>query len=629
MPIRLSLLPSLVLALVSSTYYFWSASLRHAQYDTYAFDLGLLAQVTWNNLHGRWFETTVLPFNYLAEHLSPVLVLASPLLLVWPRPESLLGLQSLAIGLAGVGIFLVALERSGSRAAALLIQLAYAIAPETGWMAWDEFHPITLAMPALTFGTFLLWRKRFRSAALAGGLALLANEDSALVVGPFGLLLAAAASGRARLWGVALAVLATTWLVGYLFLIVPAVRPPELADQLPHPDLRAYSQCGSSLGDVTRCLLNPAEIVSRATTPGDRDAVLSFLAPTVGLAVLGPSFLATIPRWLAQLLGNDPTSFKLHYAALLVTGAYLASAEALGWIRQLEARVAGLRDRARQAAPAQTPDAPTRRPTPNTQPAAVLAAALVATSSLIAFVLGGPLPAGGAQRGYSSSQQERGQRIDAALQRVPADPALSIAATSSILPHLALRPALVFAGDGRCPDPDFFAVDLRDSYPYGEPILHRRIDRARADPAYAAVFDADDVLVLQWIAPAPSMERADLFGGIVRLEGLDLRENDDGLGLRPRWRKVGATARDYHYFVHVVDSSGRMFSQADGQLQGGLLGGFVNGCLARDQVRLPGPPRGQWSDYQLWIGWYDFPSGERLRLADGRDHIEIPLSAFS
>lgn len=589
---------SFALAGASFVYYFASVRLRHAQYDTYAFDLGLLTQVTWNTVHGRWFETTVLPFNYLAEHLSPALVLAAPLLLVWPNAQALLVLQSLAIALAGVGVYLVALERSQDRWVAMLVQLAYVVAPQTGWMARDEFHPITLAMPAMAFAAWFLWRGRFAAAALLAALALLANEDAALVVAPFGLLIAAAARGYGRMWGAGLASFAAGWLAIYLFSVAPLVRPPELA-ALPQHNFRHYLQCGTALSDIVRCLLDPNEVAPRLTTPGDAAALVSSLLPTLGLAVLGPSFLVTIPRWMALLLGNDPPPYQLHYAALLVTGAYLAVGEALGPLGRLH------------------PAAPR------------LAADLVVAASFIAFAVGGPLPGGGAYEGPTAAVEQRNRLMDQAIALVPSDQPVTVAATNKLLPHLAARPVVVFPVESRCPDPDIYAVDLRDGYPYTEAALRRVIERVRLDPAYVTLFSEDDVLVLRWAGASSGSRQDDRFGDVVRMEGLRRLPSTAGLDLEIEWRKEGPAAPDYHYFVHLVDSTGAIFSQADGQLRGARLGHFIDGCRARERVSLAAPPEGQWSAYRLRIGWYEFDTGVRVRLADGRDYVEVELDGLT
>src|SRR6185312_11711100 len=136
-----TLLLSVLMAAVFAAVYGWMLWRKEAQYQTYAYDLGLFTQVAWNTLHGHPFATTLLAFNYLADHFAPSLALVAPLFLFWPDARALLLVQAAAMAAAGIGIFLATWQRTGDGRSALLIQLAYHLAPVTAWVALDEFHP--------------------------------------------------------------------------------------------------------------------------------------------------------------------------------------------------------------------------------------------------------------------------------------------------------------------------------------------------------------------------------------------------------------------------------------------------------------------------------------------------------
>ena len=597
---RTGILASFAIAAAFGGLYAWALHLRHVRYDTYALDLGLFTQVVWNNLRGRWFDTTVLQFNYLSEHLSPALALVSPLFLAWPDAEALLVLQAVAVGGAGVGICLAARRWTDDPLSALLVQVGFHLAPTTGWVVRDEFHPIVLAMPAIAFATALLWRGRPRLAALVGALALLANEDAALWVAPFGLLMIAVGRRRAAGWGAALVVLAVGWLAAYMLVAVPAVRPPELGQAVPHPDVGAFSQCGSSLPAVVGCLAgDPLATLRRATTEGDRAALASIFAPTAGLGLLGPSLLVAGARWLVVLLGNDPPDFRAHYVALLVPAAYLAAGEAIGWLRRL-ARVSPR-----------------------------LLAALVAASSLAAYVLASPLPGGREYREYPRFSPERIAVLDRAVQLIPADPSLCVAATSSILPHLALRENVYLLFEGKYPLPDYRILDLRDPYPISDEDMRRHAAILLTDPRYRPIFYRDDVLVLKRGSRPPDRPADEVFGGQIRLMGYSTAPRDGRVRILLYWRSEGLIPTDYHFFVHLVDEGGRGFSQQDGELARGYLPAtkWSPGTEVRDRIVISAPPLPDWDSYHLEVGWYDLNTGERLKQPDGDDHADLPLAA--
>jgi uncharacterized membrane protein len=596
---RPGLVISLLLALVFAVLYAWALHLRHSQYDTYAFDLGLLAQVVWNNLHGHWFETTVIGVNYLAEHFSPALILVSPLFLIWPNVQALLALQAVAVAGAGVGVYAAARARTGDSATALLLQTAYHLAPATGWVVMDEFHPISLALPVVTAATALLWRRHYRLAAMVALLALLANEDAAVWVAPFGLLIAIVGRRRAIAWGCLTTMIATVWLASYLFLVVPAVRPPTSTGISPPPDVGAFSWCGTSAGDVTRCLTrDPLATARRALTPNDRTALASILEPTIGLGLLGPSFLVAVPRWLVLLLGNDPPGYRSHYVALLVPAAYLAAAEAIGILRRWW------------------------------PPFGRALGGLIAATSVVAFALGSPLPGGREFHPFARTPPDDVASIDRALRLIPADDRVAVSATSSILPHVALHSHVYFLGSGDQSPADFRIFDRSDPYPMTGDKMKQQIAIMRADPAYSVAFDVGNILLFKRDNLLPDRIVDKSFGGFLRLRGYSLTAGDGVAYLSLFWISEAWTPLNYHYFIHLNRSDDQGFSQKDAELVDGYLPTMQLkvGQEVVDRIVIPAPPRSAWSDYHLDVGWYNPPAGERLRLPDGQDHFVAPLA---
>src|SRR5207253_752685 len=87
--------------------------LRHESYHSFGFDLGLFDQVFWNTTQGRLLESTMsqaipVPHSLLGDHFSPVFLLFVPLYLVFPHPETLLVIQTLALALGAWPVYLLA-----------------------------------------------------------------------------------------------------------------------------------------------------------------------------------------------------------------------------------------------------------------------------------------------------------------------------------------------------------------------------------------------------------------------------------------------------------------------------------------------------------------------------------------
>jgi uncharacterized membrane protein len=588
---------SLTIATGFTAFFAWVQHLRNLQYAAAAFDLGLLTQVTWNNLQGNWFATSLLPFNYLAEHLSPALLFLAPVFLIWPNTEVLLLVQAVAIGMAGVGIFLATRQCTGDWVSAVLVQGAYYLAPPTGWVLIDEFHPVSLAVPAIAFATWLLWRKKLALATVVALVALLASEDAALWVAPFGILTAVVGRRQGWRWGVAGTIVALAWLVGYLLIVVPAVRPSSLGGTAPHPDLGSFSWCGNSFSAIESCLVrDPVATIRRAFTPNDIAALASVLVPTGGLALFGPSFLISWPRWLVLLLGNDPPGYHGHYIAIMVPAAFLGAAEAIGYLERRDRRLARS------------------------------LAVLVIGGSLVAYVLGSPLPGGRAFVAQIRPRQTVAA-IDAGLRLIPPDPRLAVAATSAILPHVALRPNVYLVTDGAGRPADYRIFDQADPYPLSHDDLQHYLALVRVDPNYLPIFHASGVIVFERQLTLPDRSMNQSFSDIMTLVGYSIGSKNGNAAVRLYWRLDRPAPVNYHFFIHLDANAGAGYSQADGELAKGNLPTthLKVGQIVANRVSLPAPQPSAWGQYYVDIGWYDLQTGVRLKLADGNDHLTVGL----
>ncbi len=110
-------------------------------------------------------------------------------------------------------------------------------------------------------------------------------------------------------------------------------------------------------------------------------------------------------------------------------------------------------------------------------------------------------------------------------------------------------------------------------------------------------------------------DRIELLG--TRLEATSIPAGQP-LRLRVFWRATAAPVRDYTVFVHVLDATGKVVAQADGQPVNGAYptSWWLPGQVIEDarEVALSGLPAGA---YQLALGVYDLASGERLPVTTG------------
>jgi len=125
--------------------------------------------------------------------------------------------------------------------------------------------------------------------------------------------------------------------------------------------------------------------------------------------------------------------------------------------------------------------------------------------------------------------------------------------------------------------------------------------------------------------------RDDLFGGLIRLQGARFTpEATPGgvIAVELQWEATDVVSANYKVFVHLTDEPGTLVAQHDGvpgseerpttTWQPGQV------VIDRHGLFLPGrlPER-----LQLRVGLYDPVTGERLRLPDGSDQVEIATLA--
>jgi uncharacterized membrane protein len=300
------------------------------------FDLALFAQAIHGVLRGS-FASSIRGMPWLADHSSFVLVPLAPLAAIVPAPLLLVTLQALALGLGAVVVHRIARRELGSPLAALALAAAWLLQPALAYVTLFEFHPETLAVPALLVA-WNAWREgRSTRMTLAAGFALLCKEDVAFVV--LGLALAALITRRRRgvadavaLAAPALAISAVTFLV-----LKPMAR--GLVD---------YGRLYAAWGPTPRAaleamLLHPirllGSLVGTTGNPTDSTAKLVFWMQTLGPWAFAPlagpiAWLPAAPVFAEHLLSDriEQHVIVYQYTALVLPWLAAGTVAALAWL---------------------------------------------------------------------------------------------------------------------------------------------------------------------------------------------------------------------------------------------------------------------------------------------------------
>ena len=145
------------------------------------FDLAIFAHATDGVLRGTLFES-IRSMHWLGDHSSLILILLAPLYALFRDARMLLVLQSCALAAGAWPMYRLARRELGHEWAAVCCAALYLLFPALAYSNLFEFHPETLATPALLFALYFLRADRVGPAWIAAGLALLTREEVALVV---------------------------------------------------------------------------------------------------------------------------------------------------------------------------------------------------------------------------------------------------------------------------------------------------------------------------------------------------------------------------------------------------------------------------------------------------------------
>ncbi len=536
--------------------------LRWRRFGYGDFDLAVHAQSLHSLLRGS-LDCSLLGIPFLGNHLAWLLVLLAPAALVVPPAALLLTVQAALLGLGAVPVYRLAAREAGPRWGAGLAAL-YLVHPPLLLMNLYEFHPVALVTPFLLFAFDAYRGRRLRAFLAWLGLAVLCQENIALVAAGFGVFALLDRRRGAWAWvplaaGSAYALLAVAWLL-------PRWNPGVVGFT------RLYGHLGDSLPEVALHLLrHPVEALGIATQPRKLEFVGLLLAPLAYVSLLAPGvFVPVLPVLAQRLLSARPTETLLiyHYQAEFIPFVFAAAAVGIGRV--------------------------VRRPHRLARPA--LAAGLV-LFTLLAGTLGGAWP--GAWTGQVRPALFPGPAVaarQAALDRLP--PGVPVLATFDFLPRLADRRGLyslhhVFGGRYTLserayalPGPvDAVLLNTLDPLTFGtfyERDGHARLAAVVADPAWRVAFQRDHVLLLvrggggpavgdllvEADGPAPGGPArpalaADAAAPACRLLGVETLPAPRGeLRLLLQWQWIADERADFLARVRVTDGAGTLLADA-------------------------------------------------------------------
>ncbi len=302
---------------------------RYHSYRSTAMDFAFFDQIVWNTSEGRWFETSFVPYNFMGQHVEPVLLVFALLYRVTPAPEWMLIVQALSAGIAAVFLYLLARQRLSRRWLSALVAASFLLSPMLHAVMAFDYHSEALA-PMFVFGGLALLfsgRARVGLVVLLGTLTL--KEDAALLLVGLSLPLWFSAFKRQAL---TLAIAGIVWIVVVVGIVMPAIRGEE-------SDLdQRYTHLGvGASGMISGMIADPIAAMSYAAGDDQRQSAFRLMLTEGGIPLLAPtSLVAALPVAALQFLSSHPSqqALRLQYGAQVLPIVLFATIEGLRRVEQ-------------------------------------------------------------------------------------------------------------------------------------------------------------------------------------------------------------------------------------------------------------------------------------------------------
>lgn len=304
---------------------------RYETFRSDAFDLGNMSQAVWNTIHGHAFRFTNRGLDWfgpptrLGVHVEPILLLISVFYLIHAEASTLIILQSIALALGALPLFLLALRRlPGHPLLAMSFAAAYlASALLLGEALWD-FHPVALATPLILTALWALDTRRTVVFVLCAVLAALTKEDVALSLALLGLLLMRRRDRRVL--GVATLVLSLAWVALCFGVILPHYNQGVSGG---NNFWYRYSWLGDSASNALSNILHDPALPFTVFLDPARRGYLTLLALTGGgVALLSPLLLVcSLPDLAVNLLSvhSEQYSGFFQYNSVIIPYIFVGS----------------------------------------------------------------------------------------------------------------------------------------------------------------------------------------------------------------------------------------------------------------------------------------------------------------
>ncbi|OIP57100.1 MAG: hypothetical protein COX79_03250 [Candidatus Levybacteria bacterium CG_4_10_14_0_2_um_filter_36_16] len=296
---------------------------KHLNFFTGRFDLGNMDQTVWNTIHGRLFQLTnpdgINSISRLGIHADFILVLLSPIYLLWQDPRMLLFAQTVFIALGGYFIYKIGQFVMKNNSLAFIFSLSYLLNPFVQKQNLYDFHAVTLATTFLAASFYYILIKKWKMFLLFITLAVLTKENVFITSSLLGIYL----FRTKRKLGVIVALLSISAFYTLVTYFIPNARGGQ------HFALEYFQEFGDTpFMIIKNIFFTPNKTIAAIFTYPNFQYIFTLFFPAGFLSFIQPlALIFCLPDLTINLLSKN-TNFKsitFHYAATIIPFIYISS----------------------------------------------------------------------------------------------------------------------------------------------------------------------------------------------------------------------------------------------------------------------------------------------------------------
>jgi len=322
---------------ISAVLLFLSSSLRHALFQSSAWDLGIFDQAVYLISSGAPPTSSFLGFHILGDHAALILYPLSLLYKIYPDVHWLLAVQATALALGILPVWYLARQAGIAERQAVAIAVAYLLYPLVFNINLFDFHPEVMALPAILAAVWVANCDEKWWFCLSIIFILSCRDALALNVAAMGFWLLL--FKKRRICGAIAIVAGIAW-----FLIATQVIIPHFGGEAASIGryLPRYSDLGNSFPEITKnLLLKPGLILGKVCSLATVEYLGLLLLPVIwGLSLqhLMP-LVGALPTLAMNILSDTHLQRDLthQYSVPVLPFLLLATIETLaarrGWCR--------------------------------------------------------------------------------------------------------------------------------------------------------------------------------------------------------------------------------------------------------------------------------------------------------